>query len=173
MKKFLGKKSVFLSLLVTVVLFTGLYIYMLVRPVAYGFTYEGISSIARAEIECTFKSSKVVEIEIEDEVIELYYYQDDGKLIFLTTTDRMSEDEYEDLIEDAREQDDYEEQLDKLKTRVNAFEAVIDPGIPGVSSLTVKCEDSVTFAIVGGIVELAILVFAGLSTVCIIKKKKA
>ena len=169
MKKFLGKKSVFISFLVAAVLFTVLYVYMLARPVAYGFSYEGISSAVRKEVECTFVSSSVARLEIGDDELEVYYYQEDGKMSFIAPTDSISKKEYKSIIND----DEFEDHLETVDTEINAFGAVINPGIPGVDTINVRCEDTVTFAIMGGIVEVALLVFCGLSTACFLKKKKA
>ena len=168
MKKILGKKSVFISFVVAVVLFTTLYIYMLARPVAYGFSYEGISSVVKKEIECTFISPNIARLEIGDDEVELYYYQEDGKLSFIAPTDSISKKEYKERIDD----DKFEDYLETADTKVNAFNAVINPRIAGVDTINVRCEDTIVFAVVGGIVELALLTFTGLSTLCFLKKKK-
>ena len=176
-KKFLENKiSLIVSTIITV-LFTGFFIYMLVRPVAIGSSYEGVKRINDStvvELEYEFISSYIVEIDVEQRVngresLDLqerfYYYVDDEEIVVTRFTPRdMDVKEFKKIVDELDDESDNE---------ISAFSLDADVRFTEGESMKLRCEDSVEFAIAGAIFEVALVVVTGLCAFYFFKKKKA
>ena len=193
MKKFLGKLPVMITFVALAVVMLVAYIGLLVRPVAIGFTYKGKADFfetgKKQEVEMQFKSNKVARTTIvgeEDEVVvDVWVYCDGNHIIqggikevieadestktFLEMG-KMTEDQYKEMvkdIEEMKEEDEkaYEKAL-KDEIQVNAFKMIIDED-------EFTCTGSIVFAVVGGVVLVALLTFGTLSVLYFVKGKRA
>ncbi|MBR1987654.1 MAG: hypothetical protein IKA36_01310 [Clostridia bacterium] len=199
MKKFLGKLPVMITLVSLAVVMLVAYIVMLVRPVAYGFTYKGKEDLygtgKKQEITMKFNNDKYARTTIkgeEDEtIVDAWIYRDGKyiapvggtfkKVVKASETDKVfleklviSEDAYDEMVKTFKEAkkehpEEYKEELKESGYKVNAFTMTIGEGKDAV---TYTCTGSIVFAAVGGVVLVALLTFGAFSVVYFIKGKK-
>lgn len=171
MKKFLGKKPVMITFVALAIVMLVVYIGLLVRPVAVGFTYKGeitnpMDPTQKMEVSVKFKSSKKAEMAVkgESETDTVYYFEKDGYVVFLPID----------------KEEDYKTAKEECLKDWEATKVAVEAGMGGtdcsafsakVMGADLKCTGSVVFAIVGGVVELVLLAAAGLSVFYVVKKK--
>lgn len=173
MKKFLGKKPVMITFLALAVVMLVVYIGMLVRPVAIGMTYKGEVTMygQKAEISVKVTSGKKLEMTTKvdgDSMTEKgYYFEKDGYIVFM---DADNDEEYK------AEKKELLNNWEDTKAMIKATGmGGIDCNAFGVEVMgeDFTCVGSIVFAVVGGIVTAAVITFATLSTIVVLKKKKA
>lgn len=182
MKKFLSKKPVMISLLVAAVLVLALYIGMLARPVALGWTYSDVEAKDGVTVTTKMKfggktikgtmTTKTVDGE-ETENYEMYYYRDGNKVWMLAPTELMSEEDYDKLIEEIKKmkKEDkaaYEAEVGDPTFTINAFSATQKMGD---ETTKISCNATTIFAVVAGVIELVLIAGAVMSTLYVVKKK--
>ena len=192
MKKFLSKMPVmivFLSLAVVGLVF---YIVMLARPVSYGMTYTWTHVVTEEEtstfgveagteisysikIKNDRKMEQTIISENDGEPIEIWIIRNGNKFIMIPEG-VSSEEEHEALVEALKANKD---EWDALWSgegegmpvfNVNAFN--INVNIEGVE-MEFVCTGAIVFASVFGVIEVALITFAVLSTVFYIKNRKS
>lgn len=174
MKKFLGKLPVMITFVSLAVVMLIAYIGLLVRPVAVGFTYKGEMDIGMGEMEMVVKvksGSKVdVKVDVDGTSMELEdvrYIEHDRELLVLLNYGTMqplelTDKEYKEMKEDIiKDWDTYKE----AAFDINAFEM-------GEDGDSLTCTGSIVFAIVGGVVLVALLTFGTLSVLYFVKGRK-
>ena len=175
MKKFFGKKPVMITFIALAVVLAVVYIGMLVRPVAIGFTYKGeMDMMGAGKMEMVVKVTSGSEVDVKVKVAgasvemeDLRYIEHDGQLLVLLDYDnmepiKMTDKEYKDAKKEAIENWD-EIKKSGMLMDINAFEM-------GQGEETLDCTGTVVFAIVAGVVELVLLAGAALAIVYAVKK---
>ncbi len=171
MKKFLGKKAVRLSFLIAAIAFLALYVVVLASPVALSsYTYKGEMLNKEYTQTMTFKGFNKVSIVTKTEDSETksknWIYVDGYHFIIGPETEEMTRKEFKQEIKEWKEDEkDYEARLEPYS--VNAFRVKVNSS---AGDLVYTNVGTIVFAAVGGVVELALIVFAALSLVL---KKKA
>ena len=178
MKKFLSKLPVMITFVALSVVLLGVYIYMLARPVSYGMAYKYskktdadnyyttsivVQNNKKAKLTATGK-----ELGIDMKETMTYWIVTKGDkfaVVGVLETDiplvpTMTEEEYNEVIKLIPD----EFWNTDAATKCNAFKFTADGD-------TYTCTGAIVFAIVGGIIELALISFATLSVIFFIKKK--
>ena len=195
MKKFLSKMPVmivFLSLAVVGLVF---YIVMLARPVSYGMTYtwnhvvteEDASTFGEVGTEVNMsikikndrKMILTMNTENDGEVIETWIIRNGNKFIMIpkgvSSEGVSSEKEYEAFVEALKANKDEWNALWSGEGEgmpvfnVNAFSIKVD--FYGVD-INMTCTGAIVFASVFGVIEVALITFAILSTIFFVKSNK-
>lgn len=190
MKKFLSKMPVmivFLSLAVVGLVF---YIVMLARPISYGMTYTWTHVVTEEEtstfgVEAGTEISYSLKIlndrkmeqsiiqEDNGEAIETWIIRNGNKFIMIPVS--MTEEEYEAQVEALKAN---KNEWDALWAgegegmpvfNVNAFN--INVNFEGVE-MEFACTGAIVFAVVWGVVEVALITFGALSLVFFLKNRK-
>ena len=199
MKKFLGKLPVMITLVSLAVVMLVAYIVMLVRPVAYGFTYKGKEDLyetgKKQEVTMKFNNDEfartTIKGEEDDVVVDAWIYRDGEYVVTVNGLFKkvvkadaetkafleklvVSEDVYDEMVKAFKEAkkehpEEYKEELKESAYKVNAFKMTIGEGKDAV---TYTCTGSIVFAAVGGVVLVALLTFGAFSVVYFIKGKK-
>lgn len=197
MKKFLSKMPVMIVLLVVAVAVLGLYIGMLARPVSYGMTYAYSKTISEEDATLdTPPAGTTVSVEFEivsDEraymtmgtysgidmqeiKTSVWIIRNGDKIALITST--MTEEEYRQGV-DALKADEAEwkafwENADgsnPIITNVSAFKMTM-PSDTGEEPMSMTCDGAIVFAVIMGVVEVALIAFAVISTIFFVKAKK-
>ena len=175
MKKFLSKMPVmivFLSLAVVGLVF---YIVMLARPVSYGMTYS-ITETATAEDVGSMTGSG---IQVGDEVTtkikfkndtkatvtiilgdsknsaDMWIYRQGNKVAIIGPTLQVPEEEYDQYVEQLKAD---EEMFNMSAVEINAFRMTGEG-----ETEDMVCNGAIVFAVVWGVVEVALITFGALS----------
>lgn len=201
MKKFLGKLPVMITLVSLAVVMLVAYIVMLVRPVAYGFTYKGKQDLMetgkKQEISIKVKNDEVARTTIkgEDEIIvDAWVYRDGNYLVPMNggfgykkviKADEATKAYFEEYcIKTEAKYDEWVNQLEKYKKEEpKAYETELKEFAyktnaftltvgEGKDAITYTCTGSIVFAAVGGVVLVALLTFGTFSVIYFIKGKK-
>lgn len=164
MKKILSSSKTAIVLLIVTVLSLGFYAYMLLRPISYGMGYQNVTEYDGE----TFKG--IIEFHIDktmtncntnfDEEMESRYYYKDGYVFFtVSKTDEAYEREVKHI------NDNFDEAIKTpfYADKINAFKLVATES-DGYSTVY-TCKPAIVFAIVVGIVELALVSLTALSFV--------
>lgn len=197
MKKFLSKLPVMIVLLVLAVAVLGLYIGMLARPVSYGMTYAYSKTISEEDATLDKPAGTTVSVEFEivsDERaymtagtysgIDVYevktsvwIIRNGDKIALITST--MTEEEYRQGVDDLKaneaEWNAFWENADgsnPIITNVSAFKMTM-PSDAGEEPVSMTCTGAIVFAVIMGVVEVALIAFAVLSVVFFVLKKKS
>ena len=176
MKKFLSKMWVMIVLLVLAVGGLALYIGMLARPISYGmaYTYSDTVSVGveetTMEMRLKFKNSSKVDMTIKSEgtesTVEMWYYREGRKIALLSYVNEMTGDEYNQAVESFKADKTL---FENSAVEINAFKIKADTED---SMSDMKCNGAVVFAVVWGVVELALIAFGTLSLVFFLKNRK-
>ena len=196
MKKFLSKLPVMIVLLVLAVAVLGLYIGMLARPVSYGMTYAYSKTISEEDATLDKPAGTTVSVEFEivsDEraymtmgtysgidtyevKTSVWIIRNGDKIALITST--MTEEEYRQGVDDLKaneaEWNAFWENADgsnPIITNVSAFKMTM-PSDAGEEPVSMTCTGAVVFAVIMGVVEIALIAFAVLSVVFFVLKKK-
>ena len=183
MKKFLSKMPVmivFLSLAAVGLVF---YIVMLARPVSYGMTYSIIQTVETEEdatesglpigteagMKIKFKNDKKATLTViigESEIkTECWVYRMGYKVAMLGATSDITEEEYNQAVETLKAD---KETFNNLAVEINAFKMGNQ-----TDEEDATCNGAIVFAVVCGVVEVALILFAVLSTLYFVKGKKS
>lgn len=186
MKKFLSKLPVMIVFVVLAVAVLGLYIGMLARPVSYGMTYSGAipmdpASEETIDSEMKFINSRIVEGTMSDGTesvsMRMWYLRDGNKIITLgyvasddsTSGYYMTEEDYNTAVEQyfSATEEEKTAMIEMLGgyAEINAFTM-------GDETASLTCTGAIVFAVIMGVVEVALIAFAVLSVVFFVLKKK-
>ena len=187
MKKFLSKLPVMIVFVVLAVAVLGLYIGMLARPVSYGMTYSGAipmdpASEETIDSEMKFINSRIVIVEATmsdgTESMRMWYLRDGNKIITLgpvasddsTSGYGMTEEDYNTAVEQyfSATEEEKTAMIEMLGgyAEINAFTM-------GDETASLTCTGAIVFAVIMGVVEVALIAFAVLSVVFFVLKKKS
>jgi len=185
MKKFLKKKPVMITFIALAVVMLIVYIGMLVRPVAIGFTYRGQSSNSIGsytyiyDIEDKIGGKTIKSVTTKTSILgnsetvtttesERYYFTYKGFIVVDNIGAVENDDEFKDWKNDIKENwDTYKDgTLSVGVAKTNAFKI-------GEGDDSSSCVGSIVFAVVGGILLVAVVALAGTSVVLSLKKDKA
>ena len=164
MKNILSQTKTAIILLFITVLLLGSYVYMIARPISYGMSYynsvvyEGV----KFEGEIRFNSDGTVLSKNTnfEEPIEMYYYYKDGYVFTL-----MAKNEEERASEIAYIKENFDEAIATplYASKTSAFKQVAVGLDEEVTTYT--CTGAIIFAVVGGVVWLALFALATFSFV--------
>ena len=189
MKKFFSKLPVMIVFVVLAVAVLGLYIGMLARPVSYGMTYSGAipmdpASEETIDSEMKFINSRIVIVEAtisdgtESMPMRMWYLRDGNKIITLgyvasddsTSGYDMTEEDYNTAVEQyfSATEEEKTAMIEMLGgyAEINAFTM-------GDETASLTCTGAIVFAVIMGVVEVALIAFAVLSVVFFVLKKKS
>lgn len=196
MKKFLSKLPVMIVFVVLAVAVLGLYIGMLARPVSYGMTYAYSKTISEedATLDTPAGTKVSVEFEIvsderaymtagtysgidmEENKISIWIIRNGDKIAFIG--EGMTEEEYRQGVDALKaneaEWNAFWENADgsnPIITNVSAFKMTM-PSDTGEEPVSMTCTGAIVFAVIMGVVEVALIAFAVLSVVFFVLKKK-
>lgn len=165
MNKFLKKKPVVITLCVLAVLMLAFYIGMMVRPVAVGMSYKGKTNLGLTKVDTTIKinnSNKLTKITKNTETEHYYFVKGREIVVLWDSGAKLSKEEYKDLKEDV---------LGNWSTfKLNKYDVSAFKMEKGSDEFT--SNGSIIFAVVGGIITVTLVVFAGLSIAASCKKSK-
>lgn len=157
MKNILSYKKTAIILLLVTVLFLGFYAYMLARPISYGMSYHNEIVYEGVAFEGTIKYYPDGTIlnkntNFDEEMKGYYYYKDGYAFTLMAETDEAYEAEVAYINEN------FEEAVASpfYAAKINAFRQV-DEGLDSYVT-TYTCAGAIIFAIVGGVIALALLV---------------
>ncbi|MBE5741264.1 MAG: hypothetical protein E7351_01880 [Clostridiales bacterium] len=164
MKKFLKKKPVMITFIVLAVLMLVFYIGMMVRPVAWWMDYSYKGEKVTQTITFNNDKSLKTKMKSENSTYENAYsvYVKEGYL-FLVGDKDMSKDDYNEATK-AIDDTFAVSKSSAVATEVNAFSMK-------VGDQKYVCVGQYVFAVVGAIVEVALLGFAVTSVILSVKKK--
>ena len=164
MKNILSQTKTAIILLFITVLLLGSYVYMIARPISYGMSYynsvvyEGV----KFEGEIRFNSDGTVLSKNTnfEEPIEMYYYYKDGYVFTL-----VAKNEEERASEIAYIKENFDEAIATplYASKTSAFKQVAVGLDEEVTTYT--CTGAIIFAVVGGVVWLALFALATFSFV--------
>ena len=185
MKKFLSKMPVmivFLSLAVVGLVF---YIVMLARPISYGMTYSytqtveteqdatesGLPIGSEVSMHLKFKSDKRAEVTMtlgENSITtEIWIVRMGNKVAMLNAVSEMTEEQYNQEVESFKADKTL---FENSAAEINAFRIKSDTEDSTMSDM--KCNGAIVFAVVWGVVEVALITFGALSLVFFLKNRK-
>ena len=158
MKNIFSNTKTSIILLVITILSLGFYTYMLARPISYGMSYHNETVYEGVTFEGTLKfypSGKMLNENTNFEtVLEDYYYYKDG---YVFTLMAENEEEYEEEVAYINKNFDGAVNLPFYASKINAFNHTFEG--PDGYTTTYTCTGAIIFAVVGGIVELALIGF--------------
>ena len=193
MKNFLKKMPVMIVFVALAVIGLLVYIPMLARPVSYGMTYvykttvteenaESMGETVGTEISLKIKiksDEKAIMTTVtngETEEIEVWIIRNGNQFILIPVT--MTEEEYHETVDALKADEEEWNALWDESTGENALFSInafkITPAAYLVTSGMGEliCNDAIIFAVLWGVLEVALIVFASLSVVFFIKGKK-
>lgn len=183
-------------LLVLAVAVLGLYIGMLARPVSYGMTYAYSETISEEDATLDTPAGTTVSVEFEIVSDERAYMtmgtysgiemqeiktgvwiiRNGDKIAFIV--EGMTEEEYRQSVDALKANEDewnaFWENGDNSSViirDVNAFKMTM-PAEPGEEPVSMTCTGAIVFAVIMGVVEVALIAFAVISTIFFVKAKK-
>lgn len=189
MKKSLSKLPVMIVFLVLSVACLGVYIGLIARPVSYNMAYTLNITITEENQETygepvgtKIKGSYIVVDDTrmqsvmqtgdsEPEEVEMRIIRNGNKILLIPIT--MTDEEYNQMVEEAKADEEQwnaiwnDDTNNPLIMTINAFKMQSEP-LPDA----LVCNGAIVFAVVFGVFELALIVFAVLSVVFYIKGKK-
>ena len=192
MKKFLSKLWVMATLVAVSVVLLGLYMYMTIRPVSYGMWYTYSQTTEESGTQYTLEMSikfidekrLVIKISSDDGSIEAdsWYVKNGGQVLINAnlSEESMSEEEFDAYLEELRNNEEMwnavwngEDTLYGGVFYANAFKLTPHTATPVEGEdEAMSCSGAVWYAVVMGIVEVALVTFAVLSVIYYVKNKK-
>lgn len=169
MKKFLSKKPVMIAFIAAAVAFLAFYIATLAWPVSYQLPYTQKENGVETTIQ--FKSDKKIHAKItegkETEEFDYWVYRD-GNLIFMVgSTEYMTEAQYDAAVKELKElkKADKKAYEETAVYKANAFKLESK-----FSDDSATNAGAIVLAVVGGVVELALI--AGATMSILYRRKK-
>ena len=168
MKKLLCSAKTLIVLLVVTVLSLGFYVYMLIRPVSYGMGYTNVTEYEGDVFKGTMKfkaNGKMLNSNTNfDQVLKSRYFYFNGYVFYLASdTDEKCAEEIELIKKDFNNAI----VVPFYSDEVNAFRLVASEG-DGYSTVY-TCKGAIAFAVVFGVIEVALL---GLTSMVLVLYKK-
>ena len=170
MKKYLACIKTVIILFIVTILSLGFYAYMLARPISYGMAYHNSTVYEGETFEGRMKFySDLIMLNKNtsfDKELKSYYYYKNGYIFF---TMAETEEEYQEEVKNINA--DFEGAVNApfYASKINAFE-LVSVGPDGYT-VVYTCTPAIVFAVVGGVVELALLGAAILSLILYKKSK--
>ena len=169
MKKFLSCTRTVLILALVTVMTLGCYAYMLARPISYGMGYHNATAYGDDMFEGTMKflsdgTMLNSNTNFDMELVSRYYFQDGYVFYTMAETDEAFAEEVAYITEN------FDEAIHApfYADEINAFRLVAAEA-DGYSTVY-TCKSAVILAVVGGVVELALI---GLLCGCVILRRKS
>ena len=156
MKKILSCVTTVIVLFSVTILSLGFYAYMLIRPVSYEMSYTNSSVYEGVEFEGRLEfysdSTMLTKNTSFNEGLESYYYYKDGYVFFILS---QTEEGYQEEVANINR--DFEEAVNTpfYASKINAFRLATTG--PDGYTLVYTCTPAIVFAVVGGVVEMALL----------------
>lgn len=195
MSKFLSKMWVMVTLVAVSVVLLGLYLYMVARPISYGMWYsyshvEEVSEGQSTTIEMSFKfindKKLLFKVSNESNVTETeMWYVKNGRQVLISfgeeaATETTTEEEFDAQLETLKEDKELwnaiwsgEEIPGGTVLNASAFKLTPHTATPVEGEdEAMSCSGAVWYAVIMGIVEVALITFAVLSVIYYIKGKK-
>ncbi len=194
MKKFLSKKPVMIVFIVAAAVFLAVEIGILVRPISYGLNYTYKETVGTVEMVSTIKvhSDSIARLSMEEGedkiVMDMWIYRDGDKVITLEPKklleySGMTDEQIEAMNKDCMTKDEYKKEVEELKTlkkensKLYALK-MLDAMEFGVFQAKMgddiaRCPQAIIFVSVHGALTFALVTFATLAVLCVLKKKKA
>ena len=196
MSKFLSKLWVMVTLVAVSVVLLGLYLYMVARPISYGMWYSYSNAVEVSEgqsttIETSFKfiNDKKLLFKVSNESnvteTEMWYVKNGRQVLVIfneeAVTETTTEEEFDAQVETLKEDKELWNAIwsgEEIPggTVFNASAFKLTPHTVSSSSEgsdeAMSCSGSVWYAVIMGIVEVALVTFAVLSVIYYIKGKK-
>lgn len=196
MSKFLSKMWVMVTLVAVSVVLLGSYLYMVARPISYGMWYsyshvEEVSEGQSTTIEMSFKflndKKLLYKVSNESNVTEIeMWYVKNGRQVLISfgeeaATETTTEEEFDAQLETLKEDKELWNAIwsgEEIPggTVLNASAFKLTPHTVSSSSEgsddAMSCSGAVWYAVIMGIVEVALITFAVLSVIYYIKGKK-
>ena len=171
MKNLLSNKKTAIVLLVATILLLGFYAYMLARPISYGMAYHNATEYEGGVFEGTMKfySDKTMinsNTNFEEELESRYYYK--GGYVFFTMAE--TDEAYDAEVDYINKNFDEAKGMPFYADEINAFRLVATEGDGYIMVYT--CTDAVAFAVICGVVVLALIALSACSFVLFKKAKK-
>lgn len=171
MKKFFRKLPVLITFAVVTVLMVALTIGMSVRPISHGMTYSRKDTVAGETVVSTvkFNNGKYLTWKMGDaEATELWYYEEDGRVMKRTPTTGLKYEDYKKAVEVEKKVETTWEANKKLSPKVNAFKLTVGEGEDAV---TFTARGAIALVTILAIVDLALVACTTLSVLYTVKKK--
>ena len=197
MKKFLSKMPVMITLLSLAVVGLVFYVVMLARPVSYGMTYTYTHTVSEDEASLDQPAGTTIGMKMQimsdkraymtiitdldtgksEMMTEMWIIRNGDQLAMITES--MTEEEYDQAIEELKAD---EATWDALWAgedsrvpvfEINSFRLVMPVSAEGEEPETLVCNDAIVFAVVWGVIELALITFGVLSLVFYKKADKS
>ena len=194
MSKFLSKLWVMITLVAVSTVLLGVYIYALARPISYGMWYsyshvEKVSEDQSVTIEMSYKfindKKLVAKVSSGGTVAETeMWYINNGKQVFFLTDDAtltMNEETFDAMVEQLKAEEAewnalWSGEADPgmgIAYNMSAFNMKANvAGIEQADQNNLVCGGAIAFAVIMGIIEIALITFAVLSVIYYIKGKK-
>ena len=171
MKNILSCKKTSIILFIITIISIGLYTYMIARPVSYGMAYHNETAYEGGTFEGTMKfhaDGTMVNsnTNFNQEMQSRYYYKDGYVFFTLAQTD----EEYKKEIASINENFDEAIKMPFYADEINSFQLIATEGDGFTTVYT--CKPAIVFAVVGGVVELALIALT-FAAVLLSKKKRA
>lgn len=171
MKNILSCKKTSIILFIITIISLGLYTYMIARPVSYGMTYHNETAYEGGTFEGTMKfhadGTMVNSNTNFNQEMESRYYYKDGYVFF---TLAQTDEEYKKEIASINENFDEAIKMPFYADEINSFQLIATEGDGFTTVYT--CKPAIVFAVVGGVVELALIALT-FAAVLLSKKKRA
>lgn len=175
MKKFLSKKPVMIAFIAAAVAFLAFYIATLAWPVSYHLPYKDTITMGGTEIEYTikFKSNEKMYMETSTsegtDKEEVWIYRDGNLVFMLGGTDYMNEAEYKEAVKElkAAKKENKKAYEAAADFEVNAFQVTAESPYAKLEAVSAG---SIVLAVVGGVIELALI--AGATMSILYRRKK-
>ena len=171
MKNILSSKKTSIILFIITIISIGLYTYMIARPVSYGMAYHNETAYEGGTFEGTMKfhaDGTMVNsnTNFNQEMQSRYYYKDGYVFFTLAQTD----EEYKKEIASINENFDEAIKMPFYADEINSFQLIATEGDGFTTVYT--CKPAIVFAVVGGVIELALIALT-FAAVLLSKKKRA
>ena len=196
MKKFLSKMPVMITLLSLAVVGLVFYVVMLARPVSYGMTYTYTHTVSEDEASLDTPAGTTIGMKMQimsdkranmtiitdldtgktEMMNEIWIIRNGNKIAMITSS--MTEEEYDQAIEELKaDEATWNALWAGEDQRVPVFEInsfrILPPVADGEMIDTMICNDAIVFAVVWGVIELALITFGVLSLVFYKKADKS
>ena len=188
MKKFLSKMPVMITLLSLAVVGLVFYVVMLARPVSYGMTYTYTHTVSEDEASLDEPAGTTIGMKMQIMSDKRAYMTvitdlDTGKSEMMTEIWIIRNGNQIAMITSSMTEEEYDQAIEELKADEAAWNALWageDPSVPifeinsfrilppvadGEVVDTMICNDAIVFAVVWGVIELALITFGVLSLV--------
>ena len=170
MKNILSCKKTSIILLIITIISIGLYTYMIARPISYGMAYHNETEYEGGVFEGTMKfyadGTMVNSNTNFNQEMESRYYYKDGYVFF---TLAQTDEEYKKEIASINENFDEAIKTPFYADEINSFQLIATEGDGFTTVYT--CKPAIVFAVVGGVVELALIALT-FAAVLLCKKKR-